>query len=400
MAEVRPMVSVYSPEGAVTSSMPLPGVFGAPIRPDVVKFVHTNIAKNARQAYAVSMKAGHQTSAQSWGTGRAVSRIPRVQGGGTQRSGQGAFGNMCRGGRMFAPTKTWRKWHRKVNLNERRYAVCSAIAASACPPLVMARGHKIDSVPELPLVVDGSVEASCAKTKAAVALLAALGAAADADKCAASKKLRAGKGKMRNRRYVGRKGPLVVYDDKDAVLPKAVRNLPGVDLCHVDRLNLLLLAPGGHAGRFVLWTSSAFAKLDGLYGSAPGEAAEQKKGFTMPRPCMLNADLARLINSDEIQSVVRPAQKDVQRPKGPKKNPLKNLEAMLKLNPYHAVHAASEQRAEKARAEAKAKVLAAKRAGSYKKSAADAKAEKEMKARRPASKAFYETACKEGDVTI
>ena len=34
------------------------------------------------------------------GTGRAVARIPRVRGGGTHRSGQGAFGNMCRGGRL------------------------------------------------------------------------------------------------------------------------------------------------------------------------------------------------------------------------------------------------------------------------------------------------------------
>merc|ERR1712078_287718 len=81
---------------------------------------------------------------------------------------------------------------------------------SACPPLVMARGHRIDEVPELPLVVDSSVD-SLAKTKDAVKLLAALGAQADTDKCADSKKLRAGKGKMRNRRYVGRKGPLLVH---------------------------------------------------------------------------------------------------------------------------------------------------------------------------------------------
>ena len=63
----------------------LPGVFSAPIRNDIVRFVHTNIAKNKRQPYAVSMKAGHQTSAESWGTGRAVARIPRVRGGGTHR---------------------------------------------------------------------------------------------------------------------------------------------------------------------------------------------------------------------------------------------------------------------------------------------------------------------------
>jgi len=99
-----------------------------------------------------------------------VSRIPRVQGGGTHRSGQGAYGNMCRGGRMFAPTKTWRKWHAKINITQRRYAACSAIAASGVTPLVMARGHKIDETPECPLVVDSSIE-STTKTAAAVALL-------------------------------------------------------------------------------------------------------------------------------------------------------------------------------------------------------------------------------------
>ena len=66
----------------------------APIRPDVVHFVHTNVAKNKRQPYCVNKYAGKTPSASSWGTGRAVSRIPRVQGGGTHRSGQGAYGNM------------------------------------------------------------------------------------------------------------------------------------------------------------------------------------------------------------------------------------------------------------------------------------------------------------------
>lgn len=65
----------------------LPAVFVAPIRSDIVQTVHTHMAKNARQAYAVSAKAGHQTAAESWGTGRAVSRIPRVPGGGTHRAG-------------------------------------------------------------------------------------------------------------------------------------------------------------------------------------------------------------------------------------------------------------------------------------------------------------------------
>lgn len=90
--------------------------------------------------YSFEFSIGEQTSAESWGTGRAVARIPRVRGGGTHRSGQGAFGNMCRGGRMYAPLKVWRKWHRKINLKQRRYALVSAIAASGVPSLVLARG--------------------------------------------------------------------------------------------------------------------------------------------------------------------------------------------------------------------------------------------------------------------
>jgi large subunit ribosomal protein L4e len=311
----------------------LAACFKAPIRPDVVNFVHTQIAKNHRQAYAVDRRAGHQTAAISWGTGRAVSRIPRVPGGGTHRAGQGAFGNMCRGGRMFAPTKTWRRWHRRVNVNQKRYAVCSALAASALPALVMARGHRVDEVPECPLVVSDSVEA-IEKTSKAKELLGKLGLGAELSKVTKSYKVRAGKGKMRNRRYVSRKGPLVVYAGNDAPCTRAFRNLPGVELAHVDRLNLLQLAPGGHLGRLIVWTKSAAERLDALYGteSAPSEL---KKGFLLPSNVISNADITRAINSDEIQSVVR-APKDGGAKKTLKCNPLKNAKAMAALNPYHA----------------------------------------------------------------
>merc|ERR1719486_32421 len=143
----RPVVTV---QNDAKSQVELPAVFLAPIRPDIVQFVHTSMNKNKRQAYAVNKETGMETPAESWGTGRAVARIPRVPGGGTSRSGQGAFGNMCRGGRMFAPTKVWRKWHRRINQNQRRYAQVSPLAASALPSLVMARGHQIGEVNEIP----------------------------------------------------------------------------------------------------------------------------------------------------------------------------------------------------------------------------------------------------------
>uniref|UniRef100_A0A8C9FZT5 Large ribosomal subunit protein uL4 n=1 Tax=Pavo cristatus TaxID=9049 RepID=A0A8C9FZT5_PAVCR len=222
----RPLISVYSEKGEASGkNVTLPAVFKAPIRPDVVNFVHTNLRKNNRQPYAVSELAGHQTSAESWGTGRAVARIPRVRGGGTHRSGQGAFGNMCRGGRMFAPTKTWRRWHRRVNVTQKRYAICSALAASALPALVMSKGHRIEEIPELPLVVEDKVE-SYKKTKEAVLLLKKLKAWNDIKKVYASQRMRAGKGKMRNRRRIQRRGPCIIYNEDNGII-RAFRNIPG-----------------------------------------------------------------------------------------------------------------------------------------------------------------------------
>ena len=84
----RATITVRGPDGASGTSIPLPAVLTAPIRPDVVQLTFKNMAKNKRQPYAVATNAGHQTSAESWGTGRAVARIPRVGGGGTHRSGQ------------------------------------------------------------------------------------------------------------------------------------------------------------------------------------------------------------------------------------------------------------------------------------------------------------------------
>lgn len=240
-------------------------VFTAPIRNDVVASIHKSMAKNKRQPYSVAENAGHQTSAESWGTGRAVARIPRVGGGGTHRSGQAAFGNMCRGGRMFAPTKIWRQWHVKVNLNQKRFATVSAVAATALPSLVMARGHRIENIAEIPLVVSSAVE-SITKTKAAVAALQGLHAHADVSKVIASKKIRAGKGKARGRKHRMRRGPLIIYNEDHGIV-RAFRNVPGVETCNVRSLNLLQLAPGGHLGRFCIWTEGAFALLDEVFGT-------------------------------------------------------------------------------------------------------------------------------------
>lgn len=69
-------------------------------------------------------------------------------------------------------------------------------------------------------------------------MLSSVGAIEDIEKAKDSKQIRSGRGKIRNRRYVTRKGPLIVYGD-DGDMAKAFRNIPGVDVCSVDSLNLL-----------------------------------------------------------------------------------------------------------------------------------------------------------------
>lgn len=233
---------------------------------------------------------------------------------------------------MFAPTKLWRRWFVKSNQKQKRYATASALAATAIPSLLLARGHRVEKVEEVPLVIEDSAE-SLTKTKEAVALLQSVNAYDDVLKVSNSRKLRAGQGKLRNRRHVQRRGPLVVYNEDNGIV-KAFRNLPGVEIASVDRLNLLQLAPGGHLGRFVIFTASAFKKLDTIFGTLE-QPSLVKKGFRIPTSKISNTDVTRIINSDEIQSVVRPAGPSVtKRPHTQKKNPLRNRAALFRINPY------------------------------------------------------------------
>jgi large subunit ribosomal protein L4e len=207
--------------------------------------------------------------------------------------------------------------------------VATCLAASTLPPLVTARGHRIGEVSELPLVLSNSVE-SVQKTKQAAEILDKAGLGPELQRLADSRKVRTGKGKMRKGGKRTARGPLVVYDEDNGIV-RAFRNLPGVETMCVSRMNLLKLAPGGSFGRLVVWTEGAFKKLDEIYGSLT-EPAPLKKGYTLPRAQMENADVARIINSTEVQSVLKPK---MEAPKKfqVKKNPLKNASEMAKLNP-------------------------------------------------------------------
>ncbi|KAB0359905.1 hypothetical protein FD754_004061 [Muntiacus muntjak] len=248
----RPQISVYSEKGESSGkNATLPAVFKAPIRPDIVNFVPTNLCKNDRQPYAVSELAG----------------------GGTHRSGQGLL--------------------EILNTMQKRYAICSALAASALPALVISKGHHIEEIPELPLLVEDKVE-GYKKTKEVVLLLKKLKAWNDIKKVYASQRMRAGKGKMRNPHRIQCRGPCIIYNEDKGII-KAFRNIPGITLLNVSKMNILKLALGGHVGPSSL-----------------------KSNYNPPMHKMLNTDLSRILKSPEIQ----------------RKNPLKNLRIMLRLNPY------------------------------------------------------------------
>lgn len=282
------------------SQVDLPEIFNTPIRSDLIMFVHKNVSLNKRQPYAVKPTAGKNYSAESWGTGRALARVPRVKGSGTRKSGQAAFANFARGGHIGHPTNVRRRWQRKTNVNIRRLVTAMGIAASGIAPIVESRGHRISELKNVPLVINPEDLKSIKKTKQAQEMLVGLGLTEELAKTKETY-IRAGKGKMRNRRYQFKKGPLIVFnEDFDQ---KPFRNIQGVDLVKVDNLSVLDLCPGGQPGRLVIWTKDAFEKLTDLFGDFTNES-NLKGGFLLSAGIATNDDIENLFFSEDVQAFV------------------------------------------------------------------------------------------------
>lgn len=249
---------VYDLDGNPSGEIDLPDHFEEEYRPDIIKRAVLASQANRLQPYGPNRYSGLRTSAESWGTGRGVSRVPRVKNG-----RRAMLVPQAVGGRRAHPPLPQKNLKEKVNRKERRKAIRSAIAATARVDLVTARGHRIKSSLKLPLVADDRLE-SLEKTRDVVSFLRAIDVWDDVLASKNSKKVRAGKGKRRGRRYKSKKSILfVVREDKGIV--KAARNLPGVEITTVDRLNAELLAPGTNAGRLTLWTRSAIEELRGRF---------------------------------------------------------------------------------------------------------------------------------------
>lgn len=227
-------------------------LFDESYRPDLIKKAVLAAQANRQQPYGPHMYAGMRTSAEGWGPGRGVSRVARIKNG-----NKAARIPQAVKGRQAHPPKPEADRTEKINDKERKKAIRSALAATGNPELVTKRGHKFSA--QLPLIaVDNLAELT--KTKDVKSFMEAVKVWDDIER-AKETTIRAGKGKLRGRRYKNTKSILIVTDE-DKGIARAARNLAGVDIVTFDQLNTELLAPGTHAGRLTIFTESAIAKLE------------------------------------------------------------------------------------------------------------------------------------------
>lgn len=245
----------------------LPKQFNEEIRPDLIKRAVLAARSNKRQRYGAKKEAGKRASVKiskrrrkyrgSYGFG--ISRVPRkiLSRRGTRMNWQGAFAPGTVGGRRAHPSKAEKIWTQKINKKERKKAIRSAISSTVSAKLVKKRGHRIPD--NYPFIIESKIE-SVSKTKEIKDILNKLGLDKEL-KRVCKRKIRSGKGKARGRKYVRKKGPLIVVS-KECRLVNALENILGVDVAEVKNLNVELLAPGTIPGRLAVWTDKSIEILE------------------------------------------------------------------------------------------------------------------------------------------
>ena len=259
-------VKKYSIKGKkMPEEVELPSVFETTLRPDVIRRAVLAEQSWKRQPKGVSPLAGRLVSVENWGPGRGAARVPRVKGSRTHSAQRTAFIPQARGGHKAHPPKAEKNIIEKINKKEHLLALKSAIAYTAQKDAVGDRGHRFEDKMEFPIVIESKAE-SIEKTSDALQLLSNLGLSLELMRIKIGKKVRAGKGKMRGRKYKVPVGPLIVVKDKESSLIKAGRNILGTEVIAINELTTELLAPGTYPGRLTIWTEDAIQSLIERFG--------------------------------------------------------------------------------------------------------------------------------------
>lgn len=249
-------VHLYEVTGKVAGTVDLPPVFGSDVRVDLIRRAVTAFTSNRRQPYGAAPRAGMRHSVRWSGKGHGVSRVTRIRG-----TMIGAQSPGTVGGRAAFPPEVARIWGKKVNEKERRKARNAALAAIHDPHVVAGRGHRFPAKVTVPIVVQDALEEIDSVSEAA-GFLDALGLFGDVERAKEGTHIRAGRGKMRGRRYRVPRGPLLVVRNAAGVR-QGFGNLPGLQVTTPSGLNAEVLAPGGHPGRLTIFSASALEALRG-----------------------------------------------------------------------------------------------------------------------------------------
>jgi len=259
-------VQVLSVDGKPKGEANLGAAFKTAIRKDIVQRVFVSEQAGKRQPYGTDPLAGDRSSAHYHGSrhvkwtmmNKEMARMKRIH-------GQGYLNYTARvvpfatKGRRAHPPKVERNWTQKVNKKERILALKSALTASTMKDWVLLRGHKAENL-NFPLVVENKFE-ELKSTKIVMQTLKVLGLGNELERTS-EVKIRAGRGKMRGRRYKVKKGPLLVVTKN--TLKQSAGNILGVDVATPKELNITLLAPGGQPGRLTIFSEAALEELNKL----------------------------------------------------------------------------------------------------------------------------------------
>jgi len=252
-------IPVIDLDGSKIGEVPLPRVFYAPLREDLVWRAFIHLQTHKLQPKGAFKGSGHKYSVESWGAGYGMARISRIKASGTGKAQAGGMVPSAVGGRPTHPPTPEKKIYKELNRKEKKMALITAIAFTGVLDAVAKRGHRIPENISLPIVVNEKIE-SIARTRELREFLEKIGLKEELERCK-EKKIRAGKGKKRGRRYKRRTGPLIVVLG-DLGISEAAENIPGVDVVNLKDLSVLHLAPGAKPGRLTIYSVNAFEKID------------------------------------------------------------------------------------------------------------------------------------------
>ncbi|MEA2053624.1 MAG: 50S ribosomal protein L4 [Candidatus Thermoplasmatota archaeon] len=246
---------VYGMDGKVVDEISLPSDFSEGFRPDIIRKAVNVMRANRRQPYGVEETAGKKHPMEPWSPGRGVSRVPRLT-----QGRRAVFMPGTVGGRVAHPPKPEKNWGKKINKKEMALARKSALSTLAIEEIVKKRGHVFEEGLSLPVVVENDFE-KLDKTKNVIDTMKKIGVYTDVERAKKGRHIRAGKGKLRGRKYKIPKSLLIVVKDKEKI-KKAAGNLIGVDIITPEEINVEHLAPGGDAGRLTVFTVDAIKSME------------------------------------------------------------------------------------------------------------------------------------------